>query len=127
MQWEEMTAAETVAVVAVAAAAVEVYVAEAGGGGGGGHDRPGAEGAVQMNPHHRPNLALLHGENTQDVLRTFALPTLGGSTWCKRWHHGGRCFENCPRGGIHVAPPVSVCTLVADALTNAYDTHVAIH
>ena len=71
-----------------------------------------------MNPHHRPNLALLPGENTQHVIRTFALPTLVGSTWCKRWKHRGRCFENYPRRGRHVDPPASVCTLVADALTN---------
>ena len=75
-----------------------------GGDGGGGRDLPGSKGAVKMNPHHRPNLALLPGENTQDVLRTLALPTLGGSTWCKRWNHRGRCFENCPRRGSHVAP-----------------------
>ena len=63
-----------------------------GGGGGCGRDRPGAEGIVHNNPHHRPNLALLPGGNMRDVIRTFALQTLGGSTWCKRWHHGGRCF-----------------------------------
>ena len=60
-----------------------------GGGGRGGRDLPSAKGAVHINPHHRPNRDLIPGENTRDVLRTFALPTLGGSTWCKRWHHGG--------------------------------------
>ena len=71
-----------------------------------------------MNPHHRPNLALPPDENTRDVLRTFALTILCGSTWCKRWNHGGCCFENCPRRGSHVDPPTLVCTLLADALTN---------
>ena len=71
-----------------------------------------------MNLHHRPNLVLLPGENTRDVLRTFALPTLGGSTWCKRWNHGGRCFDHFLRRGSHVSPPASVCALVLDALTN---------
>ena len=80
-----MAAAETVATAVAAAVVVEVERAEAGGGGGGGvRDRPGAEGAVQMNPHYCSNLALLPCENTRDVLRTFALPTLGGSTWCKQ-------------------------------------------
>ena len=91
-----------------------------GGGGGGGpapsRDRPGAEGAVVVNTAARPQLAIRPGENTRDLLRTFALPTLGGATWCKRWHHGGRCFENCPRRGSHRAPSAAVCTVVADAL-----------
>ena len=89
-----------------------------GGGGAGGCKRPGDDGTVHINPHHRPNLALLPGGKTRDVLHTFALPTLGGSTWCKRWHHRGHCFENCPRRGSHITPPASVCTLVADYLTN---------
>ena len=97
-----------------------------GGGGGrgggdcslGGRDRPHAKGTVYINQHHLPNLALLPGKNTRDVLRTFALPTLGRSTWSKRWHHRGCCFENFPLSGSHVAPPAPVCTLVADAVAN---------
>ena len=61
---------------------------------------------------------MLPSENTRDVLRTFALPTLVGSTWYKWWNHRGRYFENCSRKGRHIAPPASVCTLVVDAHTN---------
>jgi len=89
---------------------------EGDGGGGGGGDRVGLEGVVRPNRLKRPALAMLEGENTRDLLRGVVLPTLGGATWCKRWYHGGTCFENCLWRGSHIDPPTAMCQEVAALL-----------
>ena len=86
------------------------------GGGGGGGDRVGPEGVAVPNRLKRPALAMIEGENTRDILRNVVLPTLGGHTWCKRWHHGGTCFENCLRRGSHIDPPTAMCQEVTALL-----------
>ena len=62
-------------------------------------DRPGEassiarqsrEGTPLTNPDRISVLTFRSGDNTLDVLRNVDLPSLGGSVWCKRWHHGGR-------------------------------------
>ena len=71
-----------------------------GSGGGGGvrgcrlqHDNNadavggnhyGCKGTLLANPVCIPLLTLQVGDNTQDILQNVALPTLGGSVWCKR-------------------------------------------
>ena len=87
-----------------------------GGGGGGGGERVGPEGEVRPNRLKRPALAMLPVENTRDLLRGVVLPTLGGHTWCKRWHHGGTCFANCERRESHIDPPTAMCQEVAALL-----------
>ena len=69
--------------------------------------RQSCEGTPLTNPARISVLTIRAGDNTRDVLRNVALPTLGGSLWCKRWHHGGRCFSDCDRKGSHI-PPTAV-------------------
>ena len=92
-----------------------------GNGAGRGSNRVGREGEVTPNPLKRPALAMIEGENTRNLLRNVVLPTLGGHTWCKRWHHGGTCFANCLRQGSHIDPPTAMCQEVAALL--AVDRH----
>ena len=33
-----------------------------------------------------------------------AIPTLSGVAFCKRWHMGYTCFEDCPRAASHIHP-----------------------
>ena len=56
-------------------------------------------------PQVKPKFWLLPRDNTQYILRNFALPNLWGSTWCNRWHHGGSCFDNFPVGISMRTPP----------------------
>ena len=74
------------------------------------------EGTPLTNPARISVLTLRAGENTRDVLSNMALPTLGGSMWCKRWHHGGRCFSGCDRRGSHIPPTAAALATVAATL-----------
>ena len=74
------------------------------------------EGTPLTNPARVSVLTLRAGENTQDVLRKVALPKIGGSVWCKRWHHGGRCFSGCDRRGSHIPPTAASLATVTAAL-----------
>ena len=57
------------------------------------------------NPRPIQRMHLLPGENTRDICREVSLPTLGGVAFCKRWHLGYGCFEDCPRAASHIHPP----------------------
>ena len=74
------------------------------------------EGTPLTNPAHISVLTLRAGENILDVLRDLSLPTLGGSVWCNRWYHGGRCFSGCDRKGSHTPPTAAALATVTSAL-----------
>ena len=74
------------------------------------------EGTPLTNPARISVLTLRSGENTRDFLRNVALPTLGGSVWCMRWNHGGRCFSGCDRKGSHIPPMAAALAAVTAAL-----------
>ena len=65
------------------------------------------------NPRPIQRLRLLPGENTRGMCREVAFPTLGGVTFCKRWHLGHTCFRDCPRRASHTHPPVAIVDTVA--------------
>ena len=52
--------------------------------------RHGREGTQIANPVCILVRTLRAGENMRVSLRNVDLPTLRGSVWCKRWHHGDR-------------------------------------
>ena len=70
----------------------------------------------------RPALVILPNENTHDLLQNKALPTLRGSTWCKRWHHGGIFFANCIRRGSQMNPPPAMSQGVGAMLVLDHNT-----
>ena len=74
-------------------------------------------GQVVSNPRPIQRLHLLPGKNTRGICREVALPTLGGFSFCKRWHLRSGYFGDCPRAASHIHPPVSVVDEVAAALT----------
>ena len=74
------------------------------------------EGTPLTNPARISVLTLRSGENTRDFLRNVALPTLGGSVWCMRWNHGGRCFLGCDRKGSHIPPMAAALAKFTAAL-----------
>ena len=78
--------------------------------------RQGQEGTPLTKPARISVLTLQSGENTCDVLRNVDLPSLGGSLWCKCWHHGGRCFSGCDRKGNHIPPTAVALATVITAL-----------
>ena len=107
------------------------------GGGGGGGSRGGSrvrrvqttntadassvasqgqEGTSLTKPARISVLTLRVGEKTHNVLRNVALPTLGGSVWCKRWHHGGHCLSGCDSKGSHIPPTAAALAKVTATL-----------
>ena len=78
--------------------------------------RPSCKGTPLANSTCIPVLTLWAEENMQDVLRNVALPTLGISVWCKRWHRGGHCFTTCEQKGIHISPTAATLATVTAAL-----------
>ena len=70
--------------------------ADAGGG-----TRHSCKGALLANPACILVLTLQAGKNTLYFLWNVDLLNLGGSVWCKRWHHGGRCFMACYQKEMH--------------------------
>ena len=78
--------------------------------------RQGREGTPVTNYARISVLTLRAGESTRDVLRNVALPTLGGSVWCKRWHHGGHCLLGCDMRGSHIPPTATALSTVTVAL-----------
>ena len=72
----------------------------------------GWKGTPLTNSAHISILTLRAGENTHDVLRNVAIPTLGVSVWCKCWHHGGRCFSGCDRRGSNIPPTAAALATV---------------
>ena len=78
--------------------------------------RQSYEGTPLTNPACISVFTLRAGENTHDVLRSVALPNLGGSVWCKRCHHEGRYFSGCDRRGSHIPPTAATLATVTAAL-----------
>ena len=81
-----------------------------------GVTRQSREGTPLTNPDRISVLTLRAGENTRGFLRNVDLPTLGGSVWCNRWHHGGRCFSGCNRKVGHIPPTAAALATVTAAL-----------
>ena len=61
-----------------------------------GRCRNERNGEAIANLRHIQRLRLISRENTRGMCREVALPTLGGVTFCKRWHMGYACFRDCP-------------------------------
>ena len=76
----------------------------------------GREGDPVTNPRPIPRLRLLQWENTRDILRRTALPTMNGCTFCKRWHLGMSCWTQCARAASHRNPSNTVANTIAAAL-----------
>ena len=82
-----------------------------------GRRREDRSGESIANPRPIQSLCLLPGENTRGMYREVALPTLGGVTFCNRWHLGYAFFGDFPRAASHVHPPVAVVDEVAAEMT----------
>ena len=64
-------------------------------------------------------LRLLPGDNTRRICWNAALPLVGGTTFCKRWHVVRNCFSECPWRGSQVNPSAAIIDEVAAAMATA--------